>query len=75
VGISTKYQEQLELLSNNIRLARERKGLTKREVAERCGMEESNYWRFENPSEKVNPTLKSLILICDVLEVKLKDLL
>lgn len=72
---STKYQEQLEKLSLNIRLARERKGMTKRELAERCGMEESNYWRFENPSTKLNPTLKILVQICEVLEVELNELL
>lgn len=72
---STKYQEQLEKLSNNIRIARERKGMTKRELAERCGMEESNYWRFENPSDKLNPTLKILVQISEILEVELNELL
>lgn len=75
VSNSTKYQKQLENLSNNIRLTREKKGMTKRELAERCGMEESNYWRFENPSDKLNPTLKILVEICEVLEVDLKELL
>ncbi|MCO6499226.1 MAG: helix-turn-helix transcriptional regulator [Vicingus serpentipes] len=75
MGDNIKYQEQLEKLSNNIKLARERKGMTKRELAERCEMEESNYWRFENPSDKLNPTLKILVQICEVLEVDLKDLL
>lgn len=70
-----KYQEQLQLLSNNIRRVREEKGMTKRELAERCGMEESNYWRFENPSDKLNPTLKILVQISEVLEVELKELL
>ncbi|HEY9082279.1 MAG TPA: helix-turn-helix transcriptional regulator [Vicingaceae bacterium] len=72
---STKYQKQLETLSTNIRQVRERKGMTKRELAERCGMEESNYWRFENPNDKLNPTLKILVQICEVLEVDLKELL
>lgn len=49
--------------------------MTKRELAERCGMEESNYWRFENPNDKLNPTLKILVQICEVLEVDLKELL
>lgn len=72
---NTKYQHQLATLSNNIKLIREKKGMTKRELAERCGMEESNYWRFENPTEKLNPTLKILVKICEVLDVELKELL
>lgn len=72
---NTKYQQQLETLSNNIKLIREKRGMTKRELAERCGMEESNYWRFENPTEKLNPTLKILVKICEVLDIELKELL
>lgn len=75
MGNSTKYQKQLEQLSNNIRIAREKKGMTKRELAERCGMEESNYWRFENPSDRLNPTLKILVQISEILDVELKELL
>lgn len=72
---NAKYQQQLETLSNNIKLIREKRGMTKRELAERCGMEESNYWRFENPTEKLNPTLKILVKICEVLDIELKELL
>ncbi|MDT8411898.1 MAG: helix-turn-helix transcriptional regulator [Vicingaceae bacterium] len=68
-----KYQESLVQLGTNLRRIRKEKGFTMREVAERCGMEENNYGRFEKAL--TNPTYKSLLQICSVLEVELKDLL
>lgn len=70
---SSKYQDSLKLLGESLRKVRKEKGLTQREVAERCNMEENNYGRFEKA--QTNPTFKSLIMICEVLEVELKELL
>ena len=68
-----KYKESLIQLGANLRKVRQEKGLTMREVAERCGMEENNYGRFEKAL--TNPTYKSLLQICSVLGIELKDLL
>ncbi|MCB9188385.1 MAG: helix-turn-helix transcriptional regulator [Flavobacteriales bacterium] len=46
--------------------------MTKRAVADKCGMEENNYARYENG--ETNPTLKSLVKICNALEIELVDL-
>ena len=68
-----KYEKFLKKIGDNLRKARLDKGLTMREVAERCGMEENNYGRFEKA--QTNPTFKSLFMICDVLGIDVKDLL
>lgn len=68
----SKYQEALNQLASKIRKVRLEKGLTMREVADRCGMEENNYGRFEKA--QTNPTFKSLFMICDVLEIDVRDL-
>lgn len=68
-----KYQEALHQLGLKLRQSRKEKGFTQREVADRCGMEENNYGRFEKG--QTNPTFKSLMLICSVLEIDLKELL
>tara|TARA_R110001592_G_scaffold53477_1_gene163915 strand:- start:727 stop:954 length:228 start_codon:yes stop_codon:yes gene_type:complete len=68
-----QYQKSLIQLGTNLRKIRQEKGLTMREVAERCGMEENNYGRFEKAL--TNPTYKSLLQICSVLGIELKDLI
>jgi transcriptional regulator with XRE-family HTH domain len=72
VLIDNSYQKSLEKIGNNLRSIRLSKGLTMRDVAERCGMEENNYGRFERA--QTNPTIKSLLNICEVLEIDIKDL-
>lgn len=68
-----KYEGALKQLGDNLRKSRIAKGFTMREVADRCGMEENNYGRFEKA--QTNPTFKSLMQICSVLEIELKELL
>lgn len=68
-----EYQEILKHVSKQIEIARKRKGMTQKDVAFACEMEEQNYRRVEKGL--TNPTLKSLVRICSALDVKLKDLL
>lgn len=68
-----KYQEVLKQISQQLQAARKKRGMTQKDVAFACEMEEQNYRRVEKGL--TNPTLKSLIRICSVLEVNLKDLL
>lgn len=70
---NTTYEIALKQLGDKLRNVRIDKGLTMREVADRCGMEENNYGRFEKA--QTNPTFKSLLMICEVLEIELKELL
>lgn len=70
---TNKYEKALSKLGNNLRKARLDKGLTMREVADRCGMEENNYGRFEKG--QTNPTFKSLFMVCEALDIDVKDLL
>lgn len=66
------YQDYIELISRRIRELRREKGLTVQELAYRCDMERSNLSRIE--AGRSNPTLRTLCVICNALEVTLGDL-
>lgn len=72
VSAEKKYQEVLNSLGSALKHARNKKGLTQKDVAYACEMEEQNYQRIERG--RTNPTLRSLIRISVVLEVELSDL-
>ena len=72
VSVDEKYQVALDKLGKRLKEIRKSKGLTMREVADNCQMDENNYGRFEKG--QTNPTIKSLVRICEVLEVELQEL-
>lgn len=72
MSIEEKYQSILASLTKRLELIRKEKGYTQRHVAFNCDMEEQNYRRIEKGL--TNPTLKSLVKICEVLEIDIKDL-
>jgi len=61
-----------EKLGQTIRTLRKERGLTQIELAYRCNMEPSNLNRIE--AGRTNPTVRSLTLIANGLEVKLSTL-
>lgn len=67
-----KYQSILSNISWQLERIRKEKGFTQKHVAFNCEMEEQNYRRIEKGL--TNPTLKSLVRICDVLDIDIKDL-
>lgn len=66
---STKYLIQL---GKKISTIREQKGITQYRLAKDLLMEQSNLARIEDG--KTNPTVKTLLKICDELEIKIEDL-
>ena len=72
MSIEEKYQAVLGQVSKQLETARKGKGMTQKDVAFACEMEEQNYRRVEKGL--TNPTLKSLVRICSVLEIDLKEL-
>lgn len=72
MSLEDKYQALLEKISSELERIRKEKGFTQKHVAFNCDMEEQNYRRIEKGL--TNPTLKSLVRICEVLEIELKDL-
>lgn len=67
------FREELDRISERIRVLRKEKGYTVQELAYRCDIERSNLSRIE--SGRSNITLKTLCLICDALEVDLTELM
>lgn len=72
MSIEEKYQSVLEYAALQLETARKKRGMTQKDVAFACEMEEQNYRRIEKGL--TNPTLKSLVRICTVLEIDLKTL-
>lgn len=67
------YQEQKKIIAYKIKELRLKKGFTVQELAYRCDKERSNLSRIE--SGRANPTLQTLCIICNALEVSLAELL
>lgn len=72
MSIEEKYQSVLEYAALQLETARKKRGMTQKDVAFACEMEEQNYRRIEKGL--TNPTLKSLVRICTVLDIDLKSL-
>lgn len=67
-------QEDLQkLIGRNIRIIRERKGMSAQELASTCNFEKSNMSRLE--SGKTNPTIATLYKISQALEVPLEEII
>ena len=56
-----------------LRQLREEKGLSRYELAKRCGLRDSTLQNIEN-SDDPNPTFKTICKIADALEISLDDL-
>jgi len=68
-----KYETLLRRVGSNIEKHRKAKGMSQKEVAYACNMEEQNYRRIEK--SQTNPTLKSLCRIAEVFGIEVSDLL
>jgi transcriptional regulator with XRE-family HTH domain len=67
------YSKFKNRVCENIKTMRLKKNLTQLDLASKCNIERSNLARLE--AGKSSPTLKSLFLIAEALEVEVKDLL
>lgn len=67
------YQEEVVYISRRIKELRKEKRLTVQELAYRCDMERSNLSRIE--AGRTNLTIKTLCIICNALNVSLKDVI
>jgi len=66
------YEEELSYTTKRIRELRKERKLTVQELAYRCDIERSNMSRIE--AGRTNITLRTMCLICNALNVKLKDI-
>ena len=71
--ITISYQEEIKFISNKIRELRKEKQMTVQELAYRCDMERSNMSRIE--SGRTNLTVKTMCIICNALNVNLRDII
>ena len=67
------YEDTIKLIAQNIKKIRQSKGLSVQELAYRCDIERSNLSRLE--AGKTNMTIKTICLICNALQVKIKDVI
>ncbi len=66
------YQDEIKAVARRIRQFREQRKLTVQELAYRCNIERSNLSRIE--AGRSNCTIKTLVIICEALDIKLADL-
>lgn len=71
--MTINYQEEIKFISNKIRELRKEKQMTVQELAYRCDMERSNMSRIE--SGRTNLTVKTMCIICNALNVNLRDII
>ena len=62
-----------QLLGNRIKELRQKKGLGVKKMAFDCGWDKSNLQRLERGN--ANPTLKTLLIICEQLNISVSELL
>ena len=67
------YDDTIKLIAQNIKKIRQSKGLSVQEVAYRCDIERSNLSRLE--AGKTNMTIKTLCIICNALNIQIKDVI
>lgn len=65
--------DTLRYVAGRIRALRQQRGLTVQQLAERCDIERSNLSRLE--AGRSNVTLRTLCVICRMLDVDLRELL
>lgn len=66
------YQEEIEAIAKRIKQHRKQRSLTIQELAYRCNIERSNLSRIE--AGRSNCTVKTLVVICEALGIRLIDL-
>ena len=66
-------KEFLRILGENVRKLRKEKGLTIKQLAHQCDIEESNFIRLEKG--RTNATSLTLLKVSRALNINLKDLL
>jgi len=71
--MTINYQEEIKFISNKIRELRKEKQMTVQELAYRCDMARSNMSRIE--SGRTNLTVKTMCIICNALNVNLRDII
>ena len=71
--MTINYQEEIKFISNKIRELRKEKQMTVQELAYRSDMERSNMSRIE--SGRTNLTVKTMCIICNALNVNLRDII
>lgn len=71
--MTINYQEEIKFISNKIRELRKEKQMTVQELVYRCDMERSNMSRIE--SGRTNLTVKTMCIICNALNVNLRDII
>ena len=71
--MTINYQEEIKFISNKIRELRKEKQMTVQEHAYSCDMERSNMSRIE--SGRTNLTVKTMCIICNALNVNLRDII
>jgi len=65
-------EEIVKKLAKRMKDTRKERGLTQRDVADRCNIEESAYRRIENAG--TSPTLKTILAVSRALDVSMLDL-
>ena len=63
---------ELVRIGKNIRKIRDEKNISQQDLAAACNFEKSNMSRIE--AGRTNMTIKTLLKICEALQVKLSDL-
>ena len=71
--MTISYQEEIKFISNKIRELRKEKQMTVQELAYRSDMERTNMSRIE--SGRTNLTVKTMCIICNALNVNLRDII
>ena len=71
--MTINYQEEIKFISNKISELRKEQQRTVQELAYRCDMERSNMSRIE--SGRTNLTVKTMCIICNALNVNLRDII
>lgn len=67
------YTEGIKRIALKIKTLRKERKLTVQELAYRCDIERSNLSRLE--TGRSNPTIKTLCIICNALDVPLRALI
>ncbi len=66
-------QDVQKIVGGNIKAARAKKGLTQDQLAELAGLNRVHLYRIETGQQSV--TLRTLKLVADALDVKIRDLI
>ena len=67
------YKDEIRYISARIKELRKERMLTVQELAYRCDMERSNLSRIE--AGRTNLTIKTMCIICNALNITLRDVI